>query len=218
MNDEELTEAERKMQFLYALRSKGVTDTRVLNAMETVDRGPFIKGLFAQRAYEDMPLPIACGQTISQPSVVGLMTQALEVSPRDKVLEIGTGSGYQAAILSKLARRVYTIDRHRRLVHEARVIFEQMDLNNITAITADGSFGLTEQAPFDRIIVTAAAEDPPSPLLAQLKVGGIMVLPVGQSDTVQHLIRVRKTAQGLEYDEMRAVRFVPLLEGLGKDT
>jgi len=218
VNDEELTEAERKMQFLYALRSKGVTDTRVLNAMETVDRGPFIKGLFAQRAYEDMPLPIACGQTISQPSVVGLMTQALEVSPRDKVLEIGTGSGYQAAILSKLARRVYTIDRHRRLVHEARVIFEQMDLNNITAITADGSFGLTEQAPFDRIIVTAAAEDPPSPLLAQLKVGGIMVLPVGQSDTVQHLIRVRKTAQGLEYDEMRAVRFVPLLEGLGKDT
>ncbi len=171
MNDEELTEAERKMQFLYALRSKGVTDNRVLSAMEAVDRGPFIKGLFSERAYEDMPLPIACGQTISQPSVVGLMTQALEVSPRDKVLEIGTGSGYQAAILSKLARRVYTIDRHRRLVHEARVIFEQMDLNNITAITADGSFGLPEQAPFDRIIVTAAAEDPPGPLLAQLKEG-----------------------------------------------
>ncbi|QFT59560.1 Protein-L-isoaspartate O-methyltransferase [Sulfitobacter sp. THAF37] len=218
MTDEELSDAERKMQFLYALRSKGVTDNRVLNAMEMVDRGPFIRGLFAQRAYEDMPLPIACGQTISQPSVVGLMTQALEVSPRDKVLEIGTGSGYQAAVLSKLARRVYTIDRHRRLVQEARTIFEQMDLNNITAITADGSFGLTEQAPFDRIIVTAAAEDPPSPLLAQLKEGGIMVLPVGQSDAVQHLIRVRKTAQGLEYDEMRAVRFVPLLEGLGKDT
>ena len=218
MTQEELTDAERKMQFLYALRSKGVTDKRVLSAMETVDRGPFIKGLFAQRAYEDMPLPIACGQTISQPSVVGLMTQALEISPRDKVLEIGTGSGYQAAILSKLARRVYTIDRHRRLVREARAIFEAMDLNNITAITADGSFGLTEQAPFDRIIVTAAAEDPPSPLLAQLKEGGIMVLPVGQSEAVQHLIRVRKTAQGLEYDEMRAVRFVPLLEGLGKDT
>ncbi|MEH6644230.1 protein-L-isoaspartate(D-aspartate) O-methyltransferase [Sulfitobacter sp.] len=210
--------AQRKMQFLYALRSKGVTDKLVLEAMEAVDRGPFIRGIFAERAYEDMPLPIACGQTISQPSVVGLMTQALEVSPRDKVLEIGTGSGYQAAILSKLARRVYTIDRHRRLVHEARGIFDALDLNNITAITADGSFGLPEQAPFDRIIVTAAAEDPPGPLLAQLKVGGIMVLPVGQSDTVQHLIRVRKTADGLEYDEMRAVRFVPLLEGLGKDT
>ncbi len=218
MSDEASPEAERKMQFLYALRSKGVTDARVLNAMEAVDRGPFIKGLFSERAYEDMPLPIACGQTISQPSVVGLMTQALEVSPRDKVLEIGTGSGYQAAILSKLARRVYTIDRHRRLVHEARAIFAELDLVNITAITGDGSFGLEEQAPFDRIIVTAAAEDPPGPLLAQLKEGGIMVLPVGQSDTVQHLIRVRKTAQGLEYDEMRAVRFVPLLEGLGKDT
>lgn len=218
MTDEATQEAERKMQFLYALRSKGVTDARVLTAMEAIDRGPFIKGLFAERAYEDMPLPIACGQTISQPSVVGLMTQALEVTPRDKVLEIGTGSGYQAAILSKLARRVYTIDRHRRLVREARDIFDALDLNNITAITGDGSFGLAEQAPFDRIIVTAAAEDPPGPLLAQLKEGGIMVLPVGQSDAVQHLIRVRKTADGLEYDEMRAVRFVPLLEGLGKDT
>ncbi len=218
MNEEPISEAERKMQFLYALRSKGVTDARVLTAMEAIDRGPFIRGIFASRAYEDMPLPIACGQTISQPSVVGLMSQALQVSSRDKVLEIGTGSGYQAAILSKLARRVYTIDRHRRLVQEARGVFEAMDLNNITAITADGSFGLAEQAPFDRIIVTAAAEDPPGPLLAQLKEGGIMVLPVGQSDTVQHLIRVRKTANGLEYDELRAVRFVPLLEGLGKDS
>ena len=217
MNEEPISEAERKMQFLYALRSTGVTDARVLTAMEAIDRGPFIRGLFASRAYEDMPLPIACGQTISQPSVVGLMSQALQVSSRDKVLEIGTGSGYQAAILSKLARRVYTIDRHRRLVQEARGVFEAMDLNNITAITADGSFGLAEQAPFDRIIVTAAAEDPPGPLLAQLKVGGIMVVPVGQSDTVQHLIRVRKTETGLEYDELRAVRFVPLLEGLGKD-
>jgi protein-L-isoaspartate(D-aspartate) O-methyltransferase len=218
MNQEATSIAERKMQFLYALRSKGVTDTRVLNAMESVDRGPFITGLFAERAYEDMPLPIACGQTISQPSVVGLMTQALQVSPRDKVLEIGTGSGYQAAILSKLARRVYTIDRHRRLVHEAREIFASLDLVNITAITADGSHGLDEQAPFDRIIVTAAAEDPPGPLLAQLKMGGIMVLPVGQSDAVQHLIRVTKTADGLHYDELRSVRFVPLLEGLGKDS
>jgi protein-L-isoaspartate(D-aspartate) O-methyltransferase len=209
--------ATRKMQFLYALRSRGVTDKRVLGAMEEIDRGPFIRGLFAERAYEDMPLPIACGQTISQPSVVGLMTQALNVSPRDKVLEIGTGSGYQAAILAKLARRVYTIDRHRRLVREARAIFDELDLHTISALTADGSFGLPDQAPFDRIIVTAAAEDPPGPLLAQLKVGGIMVLPVGQSDTVQSLIRVHKTETGLEYDELRDVRFVPLLEGLGKE-
>ncbi|WP_299200545.1 protein-L-isoaspartate(D-aspartate) O-methyltransferase [uncultured Tateyamaria sp.] len=209
--------ATRKMQFLYALRSKGVTDKRVLGAMEEIDRGPFVRGLFSERAYEDMPLPIACGQTISQPSVVGLMTQALNVSPRDKVLEIGTGSGYQAAILAKLARRVYTIDRHRRLVHEARAIFEELNLHTITAITGDGSFGLPDQAPFDRIIVTAAAEDPPGPLLGQLKEGGIMVLPVGQSDAVQSLIRVHKTPDGLEYDELRDVRFVPLLEGLGKD-
>jgi len=210
--------AERKMQFLFALRSKGVTDARVLTAMEKIDRGPFIRGYFAERAYEDMPLPIACGQTISQPSVVGLMSQALKVSPRDKVLEVGTGSGYQAAILSQLARRVYTVDRHKRLVREAGEIFREMDLTNITAVTADGSFGLPDQAPFDRIIVTAAAEDPPGPLLAQLKIGGIMVVPVGQSDTVQSLIRVTRHEDGFDYDELRPVRFVPLVEGLGRDS
>ncbi|PWG16656.1 protein-L-isoaspartate(D-aspartate) O-methyltransferase [Salibaculum griseiflavum] len=205
------------MQFVYALRSKGVTDARTLVAMERTDRARFVKGHFANRAYEDMPLPIACGQTISQPSVVGLMTQALKVQPRDKVLEVGTGSGYQAVILSHLARRVYTVDRHKRLVQEARKLFEEMDLTNITAITADGSHGLPEQAPFDRIVVTAAAEDPPGPLLAQLKPGGIMVLPVGQSDTVQSLIRVTRTDGGFDYEELRPVRFVPLVEGLGAD-
>lgn len=209
--------AERKMRFLYALRSRGVTDSRVLSAMERIDRGNFVKGLFAERAYEDMPLPIACGQTISQPSVVGLMTQALDVQPRDKVLEIGTGSGYQAAILSLLARRVYTVDRHRRLVREAEEIFRALDLNNITAIAADGSFGLPDQAPFDRILVTAAAEDPPGPLLAQLKVGGVMVLPVGQSDAVQSLIKVTRGESGYDYEELRPVRFVPLVEGLGSE-
>ncbi len=210
-------EAERRMQFLYALRSHGVTDRRVLEAMEKIDRGPFVRGLFAARAYEDMPLPIACGQTISQPSVVGLMTEALQVGARDKVLEVGTGSGYQAAILSQLARRVYTVDRHARLVREARMIFDELGLTNVMAITADGSFGLPEQAPFDRILVTAAAEDAPGPLLAQLKEGGIMVLPVGQSDHVQSLIRVRRTATGYDYDELRKVRFVPLVEGLARE-
>jgi len=217
MSDEADEIAERKMQFLFALRSKGVTDARVLTAMEKIDRGPFIRGYFAERAYEDMPLPIACGQTISQPSVVGLMTQALRVSNRDKVLEVGTGSGYQAAILSLLARRVYTVDRHKRLVQDATEIFNTLDLTNIIALTADGSFGLPDQAPFDRIIVTAAAEDPPGPLLAQLKIGGIMVVPVGQSDAVQRLIRVTRTESGFDYDELRPVRFVPLVEGLGRD-
>jgi len=209
--------AERKMQFLFALRSKGVTDARVLSAMETIDRGHFVKGLFENRTYEDMPLPIACGQTISQPSVVGLMTQALKVQPRDKVLEVGTGSGYQAAILSQLARRVYTVDRFSRLVREASAVFRKLDLTNVTAFTADGSHGLPDQAPFDRIIVTAAAEDTPGPLLAQLKIGGIMVLPVGQGQAVQSLIKVTRTETGYDYDEIRPVRFVPLLEGLGKE-
>lgn len=211
------TDAERKMRFLYGLRSKGVTDTRVLTAMERVDRGIFVRGHFADRAYDDMPLPIACGQTISQPSIVGLMTQALNVQPRDTVLEVGTGSGYQAAILAQLARRIYTVDRHKRLVREAQAVFQDLGLVNITVFTADGSFGLPDQAPFDRIIVTAAAEDPPGPLLAQLKVGGIMVVPVGQSDTVQSLIKVTRTMTGYDYEELRPVRFVPLVEGLGAE-
>ena len=211
-------EAERKMRFLFALRSRGVTDPRVLTAMERVDRGAFVRGLFAERAYEDMPLPIACGQTISQPSVVGLMTQALSVQPRDTVLEVGTGSGYQAAILGLLARRVYTVDRHRRLVREAAALFLRLDFANITALAADGSRGLPDQGPFDRIIVTAAAEDPPGPLLAQLKIGGIMVLPVGQSDAVQSLIKVTRLATGgFDYAELRPVRFVPLVEGMAAD-
>jgi protein-L-isoaspartate(D-aspartate) O-methyltransferase len=212
-----ISAAERKMQFLFSLRSRGVTNKRVLNAMERVDRGKYIRGTFEDRAYEDTPLPIACGQTISQPSIVALMTEALDVQPRDKVLEIGTGSGYQAAILSQLARRVYTVDRYSRLVSEARAVFEAEDITNIIALIADGSRGLPEQAPFDRIILTAASEDPPSLLLEQLRVGGIMVLPVGQSDSVQTLVKVVKTEDGLDYHELRSVRFVPLLEGLGKE-
>ena len=193
-----MTEAERAekiMRFIYALRSHGVTDAGVLRAMERIDRGAFVKGIFADRAYDDTPLPIACGQTISQPSVVALMTEALEVTPRDKVLEVGTGSGYQAAILSLLARRVYTVERHRTLVAEARAVFDKLGLTNIIAMASDGSFGLPEQAPFDRI----------------------MVVPVGQSDHVQSLIKVRRLESGYDYEELRPVRFVPLLEGMARD-
>ena len=210
-------EAEQRMRFVFALRQRGVMDSRVLEAMEKIDRGVFVRGLFSERAYEDMPLPIACGQTISQPSVVGLMTQALDVDPRHKVLEIGTGSGYQAAVLARMARRVYTLDRHKRLVSEAEEAFKALGLSNITALASDGTRGLPEQAPFDRIMVTAAAEDPPGPLLAQLKPGGIMVLPVGQSDAVQMLIKVRRDDDGFNYEELRQVRFVPLVEGMGGD-
>ncbi|TRW97456.1 protein-L-isoaspartate(D-aspartate) O-methyltransferase [Paracoccus sp. M683] len=217
MSDEDdETPAERQMRFQLQLRSRGVTDTRVLGVMERIDRGLFVRGQFADRSYEDTPLPIPCGQTISQPSVVGLMTQALNPGPRDTVLEVGTGSGYQAAVLSGLCRRVYTVDRHKRLVTEAEALFQKLGLHNITAQVADGSRGLPDQAPFDRILVTAAAEDPPGPLLAQLKIGGIMVVPVGQSDAVQTLIRVTRSESGFTYDELRQVRFVPLVEGLGQ--
>ncbi|CUH59545.1 protein-L-isoaspartate O-methyltransferase [Thalassobacter stenotrophicus] len=208
--------AEQAMQFVFQLRSRGVMDKRVLAAMEKIDRAAFLTGHFAERAYEDVPLPIASGQTISQPSVVGLMTQALEVSARDKVLEVGTGSGYQAAILSQLGRRIYTIDRHRSLTRAASALLTKLDLHNITVISGDGSFGLPEQAPFDRILVTAAAEDPPGPLLAQLRMGGIMIVPVGQSDAVQTLIKVRRTEAGFDYQELQPVRFVPLVEGLAE--
>ncbi len=205
------------MQFLFAIRSRGVTDKRVLTAMEKVDRGLFVHGFFSERAYEDMPLPIECGQTISQPSVVGIMTQALQLTSRDTVLEIGTGSGYQAVILSHLARRVYTVERYKRLVFSSKQIFEFLSTTNIISLYADGSRGLPGQAPFDKIILTAAAEDPPGPLLAQLKIGGVMVLPVGQSDSVQSLIKVTRTQSGYDYEDIRDVRFVPLIEGLGKD-
>ena len=211
-----ISSAEQKMQFLYSLRSSGVTNKRVLTAMENIDRRSYVSDTFADNAYEDTPLPIGCGQTISQPSIVAIMTEALDVQPRDKVLEIGTGSGYQAAILSRLARRIYTIDRHSILVQAARNVFKEQDIPNITTFTADGSRGLPDQAPFDRIIVTAASEDPPSTLLDQLRLGGIMVLPVGQSDSMQRLVKIKKTENGLEYHELRSVRFVPLLEGLGK--
>ncbi len=208
---------ERQMQFVFALRSRGVTSAEVLKAMEATPRERFLEGIFQERAYDDTPLPIACGQTISQPTVVGLMTQALEVTKRCKVLEIGTGSGYQAAILAKLARRVYTVERHRRLARRSKELFLDLGLLNVTVVHGDGSFGLPEQAPFDRIILTAAAEDPPPPLIEQLRVGGIMVLPVGQSDSVQNLLRIVKTPDGLDYTDLGSVRFVPLVEGVAQD-
>ena len=206
-----------KMQFLFSLRKAGIVDKQVLDAMERVDRKNFVNGVFSEKAYEDTPLPIACGQTISQPTVVGLMTQALQVTSRDKVLEVGTGSGYQAAILSLLARRVYTIERHSLLVNNATKVFQKLNISNITTILSDGGHGLEQQAPFDRIIVTAASDDPPASLLSQLKIGGIMIIPVGQSDNMQKLIKIAKTDGGYEYQDLQSVRFVPLVAGTEKE-
>ena len=212
-----INNATLKMQFLFSLRKAGIVDKQVLDAMERVDRKNFVNGIFSEKAYDDTPLPIACGQTISQPTVVGLMTQALEVTSRDKVLEVGTGSGYQAAILSLLARRVYTVERHSLLVNNATKVFQKLNINNITPILSDGGHGLEQQAPFDRIIVTAASDDPPASLLSQLKIGGIMIIPVGQSDNMQNLIKIAKTDEGYEYHDLQAVRFVPLVAGTEKE-
>ena len=206
-----------KMQFLFSLRKAGVVDKKVLDAMERVDRKNFVNGVFSEKAYDDTPLPIACGQTISQPTVVGLMTQALQVTSRDKVLEVGTGSGYQAAILSLLARRVYTVERQSLLVNNATKVFQKLNINNITTICADGGYGLEHQAPFDRIIVTAASDDPPASLLSQLKIGGIMIIPVGQSDNIQNLIKITKTDRVYDYQDLQTVRFVPLVAGTEKE-
>ena len=206
-----------KMQFLFSLRKAGIVDKKVLDAMERVDRKNFVTSVFSEKAYDDTPLPIACGQTISQPTVVGLMTQALQVTSRDKVLEVGTGSGYQAAILSLLARRVYTVERHSLLVNNASKVFQKLNISNITTICADGGYGLEQQAPFDRIIVTAASDDPPASLLSQLKTGGIMVIPVGQSDNMQNLIKIAKTDGGYDYQDLQTVRFVPLVAGTEKE-
>ncbi len=208
---------EELMQLIFALRSHGVTDATVLTAIEATPRDQFVEQTFRERAFADSALPIPCGQTISQPSVVAIMTAALQVTPRCKVLEIGTGSGYQAAVLARLARRVYSIERHRELARIARDRVEGLGLSNVSIRTGDGTRGWPEQAPFDRIIVTAAADDTPSILLDQLRPGGIMVLPVGQSDEMQQLIKIEKTEQGLDYRELSDVLFVPLIEGMPEE-
>ncbi len=211
------TRAEQLMQLIFALRQAGVTDRDVLGAMEQTPREAFVETAFRERAFADTPLPIRCGQTISQPTVVGLMTQALEVTRRCKVLEVGAGSGYQAAVLARLARRVYAIERHRPLALVARERLERLGLANVTLRAGDGTLGWPEQAPFDRILVTAAADDTPRLLLDQLRIGGIMVLPVGQSDEVQQLIKIDKSETGLTYTELGEVLFVPLIAGPAED-
>ena len=210
----------KKIRLIMNLRTAGINDARVLNAIERVPREMFIPDTFRDQAWEDTALPIGLGQTISQPLVVGAMTQGLELTDRDKVLEIGTGCGYQAAILSRLARRVYTIERHRPLAELSHRHFEQLRISNITAICGDGMKGWPEagQAPFDKIIVTAAARDkPPQALLDQLRIGGIMIVPVGQNGNGQSLRRYRKESDDTySMKDLMPVRFVPLLPDVAK--
>lgn len=206
-------DASNRIRLLMKLRTGGITDTNVLAAMENVPRELFVEDTFIEHAWDDTALPIASGQTISQPTVVAWMTWALEIEPRMRVLEIGTGSGYQAAILAKLSRRVYTIERHRDLLQLAEERFRKLKLTNIVTKPGDGSKGWREAAPFDRIMVTAAAPSIPAALLEQLAPGGVMVVPVGNSVADQILLRIRKDDNGkITTQHLMNVRFVPLVE------
>lgn len=208
----------RHVRLMEALREQGVSDPAVLSAIATTPRDLFTPELFQERAFEDQALPIACGQTISQPYIVGLMTQALKIEKRSRVLEIGTGSGYQTTILSKLARLVYSVERYRTLLSAAEARFRELGLTNVVTRFGDGGQGWPEQAPFDRIMVTAAAPDDPRTLLAQLKPKGIMVAPVGRGP-VQNLNRyVGDGEGGFTMETLTEVRFVPMLEGVAKES
>jgi protein-L-isoaspartate(D-aspartate) O-methyltransferase len=204
-------------RLILGLRSQGVTDPAVLSAIEKTPRRLFTPDLFKERSFEDSALPIACGQTISQPFIVGLMTQALTLEPRARVLEIGTGSGYQTAILARLSRLVYTIERYRTLMGEAEARFKTLQLTNVITKFGDGGLGWPEQAPFDRILVTAAAPGEPTALLSQLKPSGVLVAPVGKGP-VQQLIRYAGDgAGGFAAEVLCEVRFVPLLDGVARE-
>jgi protein-L-isoaspartate(D-aspartate) O-methyltransferase len=214
MNPGESALVARKVRLIMELRRAGISDARVLGAIERTPREAFVPEQFQDQAYENVALPIASGQTISQPYVVAWMTELLELTGREKVLEIGTGSGYQAAILARLCRRVFTIERHRPLMREAERRFAALGLTNIVCLFADGAKGWPDQAPFDRIIVTAAAPTIPPVLVDQLAPGGIMVLPVGAEYQDQRLMRVRYGESGCESQALGWVRFVPLVGGL----
>jgi len=207
----------RLARLVLGLRSQGVTDPAVLAAVERTPRDLFTPDLFKERSWEDSALPIACGQTISQPYIVGLMTQALTLEPRARVLEIGTGSGYQTAVLSRLSRLVYTVERYRTLLRAAEARFEALQITNVITKFGDGFLGWSEQAPFDRILVTAAAPEEPIVLLQQLKPSGVLVAPIGRGP-VQRLCRYAGDGGGgFTVDVLCEVRFVPLLEGVARE-
>ena len=201
-------------KLILEVRQAGVTNPKILACMETIPRHLFVPRTFKAKTYDDVALPIGRHQTVSQPSIVGRMTEALNVGDRMKVLEVGTGSGYQASILARLCRRLYTIERHPSLLKEAEARFDQLRLMNITSLLGDGSYGWPEQAPFDRIMLTAAAVDIPTQLVDQLAPGGTMVAPIGLDDNDQRLIRLVKYEEGAETEDLGAVRFVPLLPGV----
>jgi protein-L-isoaspartate(D-aspartate) O-methyltransferase len=206
-----------RMEFLLTLRRRGIADQAVLRAMDEVPRERFVEPTFADSAYADQALPIACGQTISQPYVVAYMTEQLKMESRHRVLEVGTGSGYQAAVLSHLAREVVSVERYRTLAEEARARLKALGYKNVDIVVGDGFVGVPDRAPYDRIIVTAAAETIPQTLLDQLADGGIMILPLGSHDGSQHIIKLTKSVTGIRRENLIPVRFVPMLPGKAQE-
>jgi len=205
------------MEFLLTLRRRGIGDQAVLRAMDEVPRERFVEAEFTESAYADQALPISCGQTISQPYVVAYMTEQLALRPHHRVLEVGTGSGYQAAVLSRLASEVVSIERYRTLADQARERLHALGYNNVEVVVGDGFAGVPGKAPYDRIIVTAAAEQVPQALVDQLAVGGVMLLPLGAHGGAQHIIRLNKSQTGITRDSLIPVRFVPLLPGQAQE-
>jgi protein-L-isoaspartate(D-aspartate) O-methyltransferase len=205
---------QKKLRLLMELRRAGIGDARVLGAIEKTPREKFVPRSFEDQAYENVALPIGNGQTVSQPYVVALMTEKLELGERQTVLEIGTGSGYQTAVLASLCRRVFSIERHRELLRDAERRFEELRLRNIVCRFGDGTKGWPEQAPYDRVIVTAAAPEVPSTLVDGLAPGGILVAPVGEDHHDQQLVRVRRNDDRFSTEDLGLVRFVPLVAGL----
>jgi len=206
-----------RMEFLLSLRRRGIGSKAVLRAMDEVPREHFVEMEFAALAYADQALPIACGQTISQPFVVAYMSEQLDVAANHRVLEVGTGSGYQAAVLSRLAAEVITVERYRTLADAARVRLRTLGFSNVTVVTGDGLAGVRAHAPYDRIVVTAAAETVPEPLLKELRENGMMMLPLGPHGGPQRIVKLTKTAEGNRLEELIWVRFVPLLPGQARE-
>jgi protein-L-isoaspartate(D-aspartate) O-methyltransferase len=206
-----------RMEFLLGLRRRGIGDQAVLRAMDEVPREHFVERSFLDAAYADHALPIACGQTISQPYVVAYMTEQLGVRPRHRVLEVGTGSGYQAAVLSRLAREVVTIERYRTLAEAAQARLQRLGFDNVEVVLGDGLAGDPSRAPFDRIIVTAAAEEVPDELLDQLAEDGVMVVPLGPRMGPQYIVKLTRRNDGVSRETLIPVRFVPALPGQARE-
>ncbi|WP_246664184.1 protein-L-isoaspartate(D-aspartate) O-methyltransferase [Tardiphaga sp. P9-11] len=206
-----------QMTFQLGLRRRGISDRLVLRAMEDIPRDRFVEPNDRAHAWRDTALAIACGQTISQPFVVAYMTEQLQLNAGHRVLEVGTGSGYQAAILSKLVRNVLSIERYRTLADAARTRLEALGLHNIEVMLGDGLNPAANLGSFDRIVVTAAVEEVPVALTDRLEDGGILIAPVGPHNGVQTLVRIRKTGDGLERKELVDVRFVPALPGIARE-